>query len=72
MMKGANENTCASCGYFIQHYIFQPFVCIKEKYQTVWYGHCMRPPRTRHRSTTAKACIHWIPIKDSTENKGAQ
>ena len=31
MMKGANENTCASCGYFIQHYIFQPFVCIKEK-----------------------------------------
>ena len=49
------EHTCQDCGYFRPHYIWS------RRYQAIDYGHCVHPPRTRHRRPESAACIKWTP-----------
>lgn len=45
---------CQNCNLFRHHYIwFQGF-------QSINYGHCVRPPRVRHCRPNTKACEQWI------------
>ncbi len=55
MLTVKQEKCCKNCNYFRQHYIW------KKGYEEIWYGHCVHPPRIRHRRPDTAACEGWCP-----------
>lgn len=55
----AEKNTCKTCGYYLQHYIF-----VSGGYKEVYLGHCTHPRRTKRCRPDSEACAAWIPQSD--------
>lgn len=59
MLYGINENeeVCANCTHYYQHYVKDPF-WTDEQYAPCNCGHCVRP-RMKVRKPGMEACEHF-------------
>lgn len=57
-----DKKTCQNCGYFRLHYIWF------QRYQPIYFGHCVHPPRIRHCRPGMSACPKWIPQNEAYQS----